>query len=131
MDDGHIGVLDLGCTRELLEALGLAYVSLGMLDTEITAESFRDQIFPAVGPIQSWMVEPLRHEVFDFAQLPPAPLPSEDDQKVLARTMAGIHAELPSFDRAWIGTLHILRQLGARVRTAGDSSLTEFSGRES
>lgn len=106
MDDGHIGVLDLGCTRELSPA-------------------FRRGVY------QAWMVEPLRHEVFDYAQLPPAPLPSEDDQKVLARTMAGIHAELPSFDRAWIGTLHILRQLGARVRTAGDSSLTEFSGRES
>ncbi len=154
MDDGRIGVLDLGCTRELspafrrgisqawqavlyadrpeqLEALRLAYVSLGMLNAEITAEGFRDQIFPAIRPIQSWMVEPLRHEVFDFAQLPPAPLPSEDDQKVLAQTMAGIPAELPSFDRAWIGTMHILRQLGARVRTAGAGSLAYFSGRES
>lgn len=147
MPDGRIGVLDLGCTRELspgfrlgvckawqamlhegesearLDALRQAWVGLGMLDAGIRADVFRDEVVPAAGPMQDWMVEPLRHEVFDFAGLAPAPVPDDKAQKVLARSMAGMPAELPSFDRAWIGTMHLLRQLGARVSTVHSAGL--------
>lgn len=103
---------------EQREGLYQAYSAFGMLDEAMTLNTFSEVVLPAVDPMLGWMVEPLRHTVFDFAQLKSAPMPSEKDQKVLARYLTGIADELPSFDRAWIGTLHLLRQIGARVRTA-------------
>lgn len=95
-----------------------AYVALGILDPCVSLRDFIEVVVPAAKPMQDWMLEPLRHEVFDFSGLASAPVPNSKSQKVLARIMAGVPKELLSFDRAWVGTFHILRRLGARVHTA-------------
>ncbi|MBV7542972.1 AarF/ABC1/UbiB kinase family protein [Acidovorax sp. sic0104] len=137
--DCHLGVLDFGCTRALsphfracvaqawtallqpaspardLQVMQ-AYQSLGLVGPDLGAEEFSATL-PLLSAMQDWQLEPLTAEVFDFAAKKPPPLPDADQQRVLGRHMAGVPPEMPSFERMWLGLMHLLTRLGAQVRT--------------
>ncbi len=138
LPDGRVGLLDFGCTQRLSPAFGQAlariwtlwpqgpwahpalldaYQGLGMAAADLTLRDFEQEVLPAVSSLLDWATEPFTGAVFDFAgkSLPTSPDPKL--QAALARRMNGMPAELMSWDRAWLGLMHLLRQLGARVDT--------------
>ncbi len=139
MDDGHVGLLDFGCTRTLDPAfcqgmarlwstllrsptdhadLQQAYRGLGLIGPELSAQEFRDQLQPALAARQAWQRQPFTQAVFDFAEHLPYPVNSADQQRQALRYLQAVPADLPYFDRAYLGLTQLLKTLGARVRTS-------------
>lgn len=139
LPDGRVGLLDFGCTQTLPPAFaqGLAqlwtrwaarpradarallqsYQALGLMAPDFALADFEHQVLPAAATVLDWATEPLTGGVFDFADKSLPPYVGAERQAVLARHLQGLSAELMSWDRAWLGLMHLLRQLGARVDT--------------
>ena len=140
MPDGRLGVLDFGCTRELSsgfrdavaqawsallapasaqqrQILLLCYRSLGLVACDLDETAFAEQLMPALAPMQRWQTEPFRSPVFDFAHKSPPPPLNLAHQRCLAHHVAAIPPEMPAFERAWMGLMHLLSRLGAQVNT--------------
>jgi predicted unusual protein kinase regulating ubiquinone biosynthesis (AarF/ABC1/UbiB family) len=137
--DCHLGVLDFGCTRVLSQgfregvaqawtallapaaperdlAVLQAYQRLGLVSGNISSVEFSAAL-PLLAAMHNWQLEPFTVEVFDFGAKTPPPLPDTEQQRVLGRHMAGVPPEMPSFERMWLGLMHLLTRLGAQVRT--------------
>ncbi|MCH7345454.1 AarF/ABC1/UbiB kinase family protein [Pelomonas sp. CA6] len=136
MPDGRLGLLDFGRTLaldgEFLPQLArawaarldgdtaghlAAYQRLGMVDPELGPRAFRERLMPALAPLLDWQLLPWRGEHFDFASLPPPPTMAPDAHRVALAHLRAVPPELPFVDRAYLGLVQMLRQLGARVRT--------------
>lgn len=139
--DGTVGVLDFGCTRELAgtfraqvarawSALLLppthprrqaqvlqAYKALGLARPELSLEEYATRVAPALAEMQAWQIEPLTQAVFDFGQKTPPPITSPQHREVLGQHLWQVPADMPVFERMWMGLMHLLTCLGARVRT--------------
>jgi len=139
--DGTVGVLDFGCTRSLSQgfrtgvaqawgallrppgdpqrdALVLqAYQALGLATPGLTLHAYTHELAPALAGMQAWQVEPFTRAVFDFGTKTPPPVATPQQQRVLGRHLAQVPGEMPAFDRMWLGLMHLLGRLGARVRT--------------
>jgi predicted unusual protein kinase regulating ubiquinone biosynthesis (AarF/ABC1/UbiB family) len=143
LPDGQLGVLDFGCTRQLSPAfrsgvlqawrallqpaspardqgVQQAYGALGLVDASLDLATFTGELMPALSIMQAWQTEPFTAPVFDFAgkSRPPAPVAAQ--QKVLARHLAAVPPELPSFERAWLGLMHLLTEMQAQVHTRAE-----------
>ncbi|MBN9341159.1 MAG: ABC transporter [Comamonadaceae bacterium SCN 68-20] len=139
-DGWHLGVLDFGCTRVLSPAfrsgmahawstllqppspardlqLLRAYQALGLASPGLDAEAFSRAILPALSPMQAWQVEPFGAGIFDFGAKQPPPLPTTAHQRAVGRHLAQVPPEMPSFERMWMGLMHLLTRIGAQVRT--------------
>ena len=135
----QLGVLDFGCTRALSPGFRAgvaqawtallqpaspardqlvlqAYQALGLVGAGLSAQAFSAAL-PLLSPMQDWQLEPFTVPVFDFSLKTPPPLPDAEQQRVLGRHMAGVPPEMPSFERMWLGLMHLLTRLGAQVRT--------------
>jgi len=145
--DGTVGVLDFGCTRSLSEhfraqvtqawsallrpaddpqrnALVLqAYQALGLLRPGLTVQAYTDEVAPALAEMQAWQIEPFTQAVFDFGAKTPPPITATRHQRVLGEHLSQVPGEMPSFERMWMGLMHLLTGLGARVRTHGPALL--------
>jgi predicted unusual protein kinase regulating ubiquinone biosynthesis (AarF/ABC1/UbiB family) len=140
MPDGRLGLLDFGCTRAIAphfiaslanawnavlnpeaganQAARRAYVELGLISADLSQDVFDDELMPAMMPIVHWQLQPFRAQRFDFATRAPAPMPDRERARTLARFSCGMHADLPYFDRAYVGIMHMLTAMGANVATA-------------
>lgn len=137
MPNGQMGLLDFGCTRALDAAFstGIAsawcavlrtprdnrtlqavYARLGLIDANLTEALFLDNLLPALQAMQDWQCLPFRTAVFDFGLLPVPPRLTSQHHQVMKHLQA-IPPDLPYFDRAHLGLIHMLRTLGARVCT--------------
>ncbi len=137
MTGGQLGLLDFGCTRELRPdfcaaissawsdtlaspwdtvRLRHAYQSIGMVAVQMSHEDFQTNLLPAIADLLRWQGLPFAVDVYDFGQHPP-PQPSLRQQRQALRHLQTLPPDLPYFDRAWIGLVQLLKQLGAWVRT--------------
>ena len=137
MPDGRLGILDFGCTKEMtpgflaivmrawnallhrgsLNDVRLAYVDLGVISRDLQQEQFERELLPAMTPIVNWQLEPFRASPFDFATRSPVPVPDKEHAATLARFSSGMHQDLPYFDRAYVGIMHMLAAMDAKVVT--------------
>ncbi len=137
MPDGRLGLLDFGCTKQispeflaiLSQAWGallhggssrdirLAYVGLGVISSSLEQSVFDDVLLPAMTPIVDWQLEPFRASPFDFAKRSAVPIPDKERAATLASFSAGMHEDLPYFDRAYVGIMQMLSAMGAKVVT--------------
>jgi hypothetical protein len=139
--DGTVGVLDFGCTRSLSgefraqvaqawsallrlptdpqrDALVLqAYQGLGLVKADLTVQAYAAELAPALAEMQAWQMEPFTQPVFDFGTKTPPPITAGRHQRVLGEHLMQVPGEMPAFERMWMGLMHLLTQLGARVRT--------------
>ncbi len=139
--DGAVGVLDFGCTRHLSEhfraqvikawsallrpatdpqrdALVLqAYQALGLVKADLTVQAYRAALAPALADMQAWQMEPFTQPVFDFGTKMPPPITAPQHQRMLGEHLSHVPGEMPAFERMWMGLMHLLTGLGARVRT--------------
>ncbi len=141
MADGSVGVLDFGCTRSLSsrflqnvaqawsalllptttpqrDALVLqAYQDLGLVRADLPLETYTHEVAPALADMQAWQVEPLTQAVFDFGRKTPPPLTAAKHQRMLGLHLEQVPGEMPAFERTWMGLMHLLSALAARVDT--------------
>lgn len=140
-EGGRVGVLDFGCTCELGPAFarGLArswllwlrhgakgadgllatYRQLGLTDASLSVEAFRRRPLPQIGAVLGWATQPFTNERFDFADKTPPPAADFGDrsQRSAASFLRQVPIEMISFDRAWLGLMHLLTRLQCRVDT--------------
>lgn len=146
--NGSVGVLDFGCTRVLPSAFRAqvvqawsallrdptdptrnaqvlqAYQALGLARADVSLATYSTDLAPALAVMQAWQMEPFTQAVFDFGTKTPPPLTPAADQRVLGRYLQQVPDELPAFERMWMGLMHLLTQLGARVHTRAAHWLT-------
>ena len=139
--DGRVGVLDFGCTRSLSQdfraqiaqawsallrpaadpqrdALVLqAYQALGLVQAELSVQAYTAELAPALAAMQAWQIEPFTQAVFDFSAKTAPPLATPAHQRLLGQHLVQLPGEMPAFERMWLGLMHLLTQLGARVQT--------------
>jgi predicted unusual protein kinase regulating ubiquinone biosynthesis (AarF/ABC1/UbiB family) len=138
MPDGQLGLLDFGCTRVLdvgfcaavstvwsallhspldTTSLQQAYQDLGLISPTLGADDFCNRLLPALADMQAWQRLPFTVAVYDFAQHPAYPGAKPADQRVAVQFLQAVPPDMPYFDRAYLGLTHMLKTLGARVRT--------------
>lgn len=139
--DGTIGVLDFGCTRALSESFRAAvaqawsalllpgtdnqrdatvlraYQALGLGREDLPLQTYSREVAPALADMQAWQIEPFTRAVFDFSHKTPPPLTAPRHQHILGEHLVQVPPEMPSFERTWMGLMHLLTRLGARVHT--------------
>lgn len=140
MSDGQLGVLDFGCTKtispEFCQAMAqawsalldlpsednyaqvrAAYLDLGVISAELSLAEFVQTLIPAITPLINWQLQAFRSASFDFSQKSAYPSPERSNSKTMMNIAAGFHEDLPYFDRAFLGLMHMLKKLGATVQT--------------
>ena len=138
MEDGRLGLLDFGCTKQFSAAfcdgIGVAwsallcrpidltrvqqaYLALGLIAPSLSSAEFREQLMPALAATQAWQTAPFGAADYDFGLLPDLPRPEPALQQQAVRYLHSLAPELPFFDRAYLGLLQMLKALGARVST--------------
>ena len=140
MPDGQLGVLDFGCTKTisvefcqamtqgwsaLLDApsednyakVRAAYIDVGVISPELSLTEFIDALIPAIMSLIDWQLQPFRSAQFDFSHKSPYPSPERNNSKTMMNIAAGFHEDLPYFDRAYFGLMHMLKKIGATVVT--------------
>ncbi len=139
--DGTVGVLDFGCTRSLSSGFRAhvaqawsallrpptdpqrdtlvlqAYRALGLVRAGLSLETYTTELAPALADMQAWQIEPFTQAVFDFGTKTPPPITAPAHQRVLGMHLAQVPGEMPAFERMWMGLMHLLNRLGARVHT--------------
>ncbi len=94
-----------------------AYRALGLVAPAMGLAQFGAEVLPALRPLMQWQMQPWRVQRFDFATLGPPPALDRSLHQRAGRLLHGMPSELPFYDRAYLGLLQMLRELGARVDT--------------
>lgn len=100
-----------------------AYQALGLLRKDLTVQAYTTELAPALAEMQAWQIEPFTQPVFDFGTKTPPPITPSQHQRVLGQHLAQIPGEMPAFERMWMGLMHLLTRLGARVHTRAHKAL--------
>lgn len=88
-----------------------------MISPDLCLADFIRQLIPAITPIVTWQLEPFRSKQFDFSNKSAYPSPDRSNSKIMMNLAAGLHDDVPYFDRAFLGLMHMLKKLGATVVT--------------
>lgn len=147
--EGTVGVLDFGCTRHLSEDFRTqvaqawsallqpaddprrharvlqAYQALGLARPDVSLQTYSAELAPALAQMQAWQIEPFTQAVFDFGTKTPPPVTRPADQRVLGHHLLQVPGEMPAFERMWMGLMHLLTLLGARVHTHSGSEVLQ------
>ncbi len=139
LPDGQLGILDFGCARRLsteftqamaahwrvdhlsssetqLSDLLRSYQHLRMLPADLSLTEFRNLVYPGLRALQNWRMEIYQQDEFDFREKSPYPRETESRHQ-LASQLCDFYPELPYFDRAYLGLMSNLNQIGARIST--------------
>ena len=140
MEDGRLGLIDFGCVKKMpplfarsmadfyslmirhqsapcLEELLTAYQALGLVEDTLSVEEFGQCLQPSLAPLQQWITEPFVSPVFDFSKKEPMPHLDGDEAGRTMPYLKGMPRDILYFDRSFHGLMHMLRRLGARVKT--------------
>ncbi len=141
LEEENIGALDFGCVRslsgefidyfvELIPALidvfyhgkNVAkllevYQSLRVVSSEVSLTYFETEMLGAIEPFGRWLIEAYAEDEFDFAGKQPCPGKPTDTSLKLVKQVDGFFHEQLCFDRAHLGLMNLLTQIGAVVKT--------------
>ncbi|MCU6434265.1 AarF/ABC1/UbiB kinase family protein [Undibacterium sp. Jales W-56] len=140
MADRQLGVLDFGCTKSISHGfcasmakawhglldgkltksfapVRLAYIELGLIRPELSLQDFETQLLPAAAALIDWQLQPFTMRRFDFRHKTAYPAPDTSHGKTLVRLAQTYHEDMPYFDRAYMGMMHMLKKIGAVVDT--------------
>ncbi|MFZ6673259.1 ABC1 kinase family protein [Undibacterium sp. Xuan67W] len=139
MADGQLGVLDFGCTKSISKSfctsmakawrglldqnrssfapVRLAYIELGLIRADLSLEDFETQLIPAATALVEWQLQPFTMQRFDFRHKTSYPAPDTGHGKILVKLALSYHEDMPYFDRAYMGMMHMLKKIGAVVDT--------------
>jgi predicted unusual protein kinase regulating ubiquinone biosynthesis (AarF/ABC1/UbiB family) len=140
MKNGELGLIDFGCVKKMPDDftrqisslynslikhqseqqhknLRQIYLELGVIDESLTEKEFETELQPRINSMQRWMIEPFLADQFDFGQKCMMPRMDSDEAKKTMAYWKGVPRDILYFDRTYHGLIHMLKKLGARVRT--------------
>lgn len=141
LNDGGIGALDFGCVRilsthftsrfvQLIPALVdtlhhgksarnllKVYQSLKVISEDVSLKTFETELAQSVEPFGRWLCEAYAVETFDFRNKSPCPGKPTEHSRKLVKALNGIYQEQLCFDRAHLGLMNLLTEIGAVVET--------------
>ncbi|WP_444996955.1 ABC1 kinase family protein [Aliikangiella sp. IMCC44359] len=141
LPNGKLGILDFGCVRALDDAftqqcaqlipalvkvsyengsseqLREVYQSLKIISAEIDQAMFESEILPYTKRFADWFAEAYVSDTFDFSNKQPCPGKPDDGSKKAISFLNGMYEEQLCFDRAHLGLMNLLTEIGAVVKT--------------
>jgi predicted unusual protein kinase regulating ubiquinone biosynthesis (AarF/ABC1/UbiB family) len=139
--DGQLGILDFGCVRSLsddfirdfsdmipnivdgyffnknTQSLLESYQKLKFIEQGVSLEVFESEIMPDLKLYGQWLGEAYVEKTFDFNNKKPCPGKPEDLSGSAIKFLSGMYSEQPCFDRAHLGLMNLLSQIGACINT--------------
>jgi len=141
LKDGNLGALDFGCVRTLgedfiskfvklipalvdsfhhernVEQLLKVYQSLKVISKDVTVEQFKSDFLSSIEPFGRWLCEAYAGDDFDFSTKQACPGKPTEDSRKLVKFLNGFYQEQLCFDRAHLGLMNLLTEIGAVVKT--------------
>ena len=141
LKDEQLGVIDFGCVRNLsaefvdsftamlpkivdsyifgknTEALFASYQELKFIDQSVEFSTFEAEIIPDLQQYGQWLGQAYVQKVFDFNNKTPCPGKPDKVSGGAVKFLSGMYDEQPCFDRAHLGLMNLLTQLGADINT--------------
>jgi predicted unusual protein kinase regulating ubiquinone biosynthesis (AarF/ABC1/UbiB family) len=139
--DGQLGVIDFGCVRSLsngfveglatmlpkivdsfifnknTQALFTSYQDLKFIDHSVDFTTFESKVLPDLTCYGQWLGQAYVHKTFDFINKTPCPGKPENLSTGAVKFLSGMYSEQPCFDRAHLGLMNLLTQIGANINT--------------
>ncbi|NQZ88551.1 MAG: AarF/ABC1/UbiB kinase family protein [Colwellia sp.] len=137
----QLGVLDFGCVRCLsdafvddftdmlpkivdsyifgnnTEALFSSYQALKFIDQSVDFSTFSSEILPDLQFYGEWLGQAYVKKTFNFNNKTPCPGKPENVSTDSIKFLSGMYSEQPCFDRAHLGLMNLLTQIGANINT--------------
>ncbi|KGJ86822.1 ABC1 kinase family protein [Colwellia psychrerythraea] len=141
LGDEQLGVLDFGCVRSLSDdfvdsftammpkivdsyifnknkkALFTSYQALKFIDHSVDFNTFESKIFPDLQYYGQWLGQAYVSKTFDFTTKTPCPGKPDNVSGDAVKFLSGMYSEQPCFDRAHLGLMNLLTQIGANIVT--------------
>lgn len=141
LPNGNIGALDFGCVRHLSdefvdqfsklipavvgvfyknqssEKLKDVYQSLKILSKDTSQKEFEDSVLPTISKFAQWFGQAYANSSFDFSQKSPCPGKPNGDNFRAIKLISGMYQEQMCFDRAHLGLMNLLSEIGAQIKT--------------
>lgn len=141
LENEDIGALDFGCVRDLSDLfidhfvelipalidvfenskspkkLLSVYQSLRVVSKDVSPEQFEQEMLGSIEPFGRWLIEAYAKEEFDFSRKQPCPGKPTDSSLKLVKQVDGFFHEQLCFDRAHLGLMNLLTEIGAVVKT--------------
>ena len=141
LTDEQLGVIDFGCVRCLsdefihsftdmlpkivdsfifgtnTESLLSSYQSLKFIDQSVDFSTFESEVLPDLQRYGEWLGQAYVQKTFDFNQKTPCPGKPDDLTGGAVKYLSGMYSEQPCFDRAHLGLMNLLTQIGANINT--------------
>lgn len=140
LEDGDLGLIDFGCTKTVsplfvkgiaefynllirhqsdpaFEELLEAYKAMELVDPHLELEEFRENLQPQLDIPQKWVIEPFLQPRFDFSAKEALQHLDMGEARDTMPYLKGMPRDILYFDRTYHGLVHMLRRMGAVVRT--------------
>lgn len=141
LPDGQLGILDFGCVRSLsddfvrdfsdmipkivdgyffnknIPTLLESYQQLKFIEPDVTLATFESEIMPDLQLYGQWLGEAYVEKTFDFSNKHPCPGKPNEMTGGAIKFLSGMYSEQPCFDRAHLGLMNLLSQIGACINT--------------
>jgi predicted unusual protein kinase regulating ubiquinone biosynthesis (AarF/ABC1/UbiB family) len=141
LTDEQLGVIDFGCVRCLsddfvnsfiammpkivdsyifgknIEALFSSYQALKFINQSVDFTTFESQVLPDLKHYGQWLGQAYEHKNFDFTKKTPCPGKPDNVNGGAVKYLSGMYSEQPCFDRAHLGLMNLLTQIGANINT--------------
>lgn len=139
--DDQLGVIDFGCVRSLsdnfvhsftdmlpkivdsyifnknIDALFSSYQALKFIDESVDLSTFKSEVIPDLQRYGEWLGQPYENKKFDFKNKTPCPGKPDNISGGAVKFLSGMYSEQPCFDRAHLGLMNLLTQIGANIDT--------------
>jgi predicted unusual protein kinase regulating ubiquinone biosynthesis (AarF/ABC1/UbiB family) len=139
--EDQLGVIDFGCVRTLSDdfvhhltamlpkmidsyilgkntaALFVSYQALKFIDQAVDLHTFESEIFPDLQRYGEWFGQAYEQKSFDFNNKTPCPGRPDNVSGAAVKLLSGMYSEQPCFDRAHLGLMNLLTQIGADINT--------------
>jgi len=137
----QLGVVDFGCVRNLSDgfvnsftammpkivdsyifnknkqALFASYQALKFIDHSVDFNTFESKIFPDLQCYGRWLGQAYVGKSFNFTTKTPCPGKPDNVSGGAITFLSGMYSEQPCFDRAHLGLMNLLTQIGADINT--------------
>jgi hypothetical protein len=99
------------------QALFASYQALKLIDDSVDFNTFESKIFPDLQLYGQWLGQAYEKKTFDFTTKTPCPGNPDNVSGDAIKFISGMYSEQPCFDRAHLGLMNLLTQIGANIHT--------------